>query len=81
MRAMMSNPDSGVSALRPDLYPADLAWLSNQAEREARAILAHTEPESVLAYTEPWGSAQRHSESSPWSSLAEALAAFVAEGE
>jgi hypothetical protein len=47
MRAKMSNPDSGVRNLRPDLYAADATWLGRTAEREARAILEETEPAPV----------------------------------
>lgn len=49
MRAYLSRSHGivpGVRSLRPELYAADRAWLTATAEREARAILAVTEPES-----------------------------------
>ncbi len=75
MRAKMSDR-SGLSSLRPEMYPADLGFLTRESEREARAILAETEGpgqhETLATLLAPdCYSAEKRS------SLAESLRAFV----
>ena len=96
MRAFLSRSHGsvpGVRSLRPELYAADRAWLAATAADEARAILAETEPESRCpeAVTTRIGlNTLARSVRHPGiaftlthdiqASLAEALAAFVGEG-
>lgn len=60
IKAFISNPDFGVTALRPDLYSADARWLELTQRDEVSTILADTqraeyvpgfEGQEHLAYT------------------------------
>jgi hypothetical protein len=81
--------------LSPDAYVAERLLLADRAEREARAILAVSEPEPTHAEMVTWGgrpariyttleAMRRTAGASPYSlrdELADALRAFVGEGQ
>ncbi len=47
MKVKMSNPDSGVTSLRPDLYPSDRIWLELTALDEAAQLIDSNEPDHM----------------------------------
>lgn len=84
MRAMLSNPGSGVTGLRSDLYQADERWLTLTAVEEAQRILAVADPavkQDYTPYRPLWtarGTVSGINGTLVGAALAEALRAFVA---